>query len=169
MRGVTFHLVAAGVLLLANSAATTAKDLTVPLTVLAPEAALRLAQGALESCRGRGFQVAVAVVDRFGVPQAMLRDRFAGPHTPATATAKAYTAVSFRTSTVELVERTQPGSPAAAIRGLPGVAVIGGGVVVEARGNILGGIGVSGAPGGREDEDCANVALAAIKEDLEFQ
>ena len=169
MRGLTLRLSAACLLLAMHAGGAGAKDLTVSLTVLAPEAALRLAQGALESCRARGFQVAVAVVDRFGVPQAMLRDRFAGPHTPATAAAKAYTAVSFRTNTVELVERTQPGSPAAAIRGLPGLAVIGGGVVVEAAGNVLGGIGVSGAPGGREDEDCANAALAAIKDDLELQ
>ena len=57
--------------------------------------ALDLARGALASCRERGFQVAVAVVDRFGVTQVLLRDRFAGAHTIATATSKAWTAVSF--------------------------------------------------------------------------
>src|SRR5436190_23169666 len=59
-----------------------------PLTTyksLGPELALDLARAALDDCRSRGYQVAVAVVDRFGVTQVLLRDRFAGPHTPSTA------------------------------------------------------------------------------------
>src|SRR5438270_10380205 len=82
---------------------------------LSPETALELARAALVDCRQRGFQVAVAVVDRFGVTQVMLRDRFAGPHTPATAAGKAWTAVSFRTNTGELVASTQPGMPQAGV------------------------------------------------------
>ena len=65
--------------------------------ILTPETALKAAQAALRSCRERGFQATVAVVDRMGVLQVLLRDRFAGPHTTDMATAKAYTAVSFRT------------------------------------------------------------------------
>jgi hypothetical protein len=75
---------------------------------LTPELAFDLARAALDSCRSRGFQVAVAVVDRFGVTQVMLRDRFAGPHTPSTAAGKAWTAASFRTSTTELNAISQP-------------------------------------------------------------
>ena len=62
---------------------------------LSPELALDLARAALSECRKRGYQAAVAVVDRFGVTQVMLRDRFAGAHTPATAAGKAWTAASF--------------------------------------------------------------------------
>ncbi len=58
---------------------------------LSPELALDLARAALDSCRGRGYQVAVAVVDRFGVTQVLLRDRFAGPRAPVTASGKAWT------------------------------------------------------------------------------
>ncbi|CUT13535.1 Y14336 putative extracellular protein containing predicted 35aa signal peptide [Bradyrhizobium sp.] len=74
------------------------------------------------------------MVDRFGMTQVMLRDRFAGPHTPPTATGKAWTATSFRTSRTELNAISQPGTKQSGIRDLPGVVIIGGGLVVEANG-----------------------------------
>ena len=77
----------------------TRKTLRMRSSLLTPETALKAAQAALKSCRDRGFQATVAVVDRMGVVQVLLRDRFAGPHTPDMATAKAYTAASFRTNT----------------------------------------------------------------------
>ncbi len=58
-----------------------AQDALVTYKSMSPELALDLARAALVDCRNRGYQVAVAVVDRFGVTQVMLRDRFAGPHT----------------------------------------------------------------------------------------
>ena len=85
-----------------------------------------------------------------------------------TATAKAWTAVSFRTNTGELVALTQPGMPQAGVRALPGVAVIAGGVVIEAGGSLIGAVGVSGAPGGDADEACAKAGIEAIKDRLEF-
>jgi uncharacterized protein GlcG (DUF336 family) len=84
------------------------------------------------------------------------------------ASAKAYTAVSFRTNTTELAEATQPGRLQSGIRHRPGVAAVGGGLMIEAGGSLLGGIGVSGAPGGREDDLCAAAGLEAIREDVEL-
>jgi uncharacterized protein GlcG (DUF336 family) len=141
---------------------------TFPVKVLTPETALKAAQAALAKCRSSGFQVTVAVVDRMGVVQVLLRDRFAGPHTTDMASAKAYTAVSFRTNTTALAEATQPGRPQSGIRNRPGVAAVGGGLMIEAGGSLLGGIGVSGAPGGREDDACAEAGIAAIREDIEL-
>ena len=141
---------------------------TVTLRVLAPETALKAAQAALKKCRDSGYQTAVAVVDRMGVLQVLLRDRFAGPHTVDTASAKAYSAVTFRTSTAELAEATQAGRPQSGIRHLPGVAAVGGGLMIEASGSLLGAIGVSGAPGGKEDEKCAASGIDAIREDIEL-
>jgi uncharacterized protein GlcG (DUF336 family) len=132
------------------------------------EIALDLASATLADCRQRGFQVAVSVVDRFGVTQVMLRDRFAGPHTSSTATGKAWTAVTFRTNTTELVALTQPGMPQAGVRGLPGAVVLGGGIIVESGGSIVGAIGVSGAPGGDADDACAKTGIEAIRDKLEF-
>jgi uncharacterized protein GlcG (DUF336 family) len=138
------------------------------IKLLTLETALKAAQAALKKCRDGGFQVTVAVVDRMGVTQALLRDRYAGPHTPEMARSKAYTAVSFRTNTTALVEATQAGRPQSGIRHLPGVAAVGGGLMIEAGGALLGAIGVSGAPGGKEDDACAAAGIAAIRDDIEF-
>jgi len=143
-------------------------EATFPVKVLTPETALKAAQAALAKCRAGGYQVAVAVVDRMGVVQVLLRDRFAGPHTTDMASAKAYTAASFRTNTTALAEATQPGRPQSGIRNRPGVAAVGGGMMIEAGGSLLGAIGVSGAPGGREDDQCAEAGIAAIREDIEL-
>lgn len=136
--------------------------------VLSPDTALELAQASLEACRAKGFQIAVAVVDRFGQPQVMLRDRFAGPHTPSTATNKAWTAVSFRTNTTELLAITQPGQPQAGLRHLPNVVIIGGGVLIQGAGATFGAVGVSGAPGGSEDDYCAQAGIDAVRDKLDF-
>ena len=141
---------------------------TFTVKLLTPETALKAAQAALAKCRAGGYQVTVAVVDRMGVLQVLLRDRFAGPHTPDMASAKAYTAASFRTNTTELAEATQPGRPQSGIRHRPGVAAVGGGVMIQGGGALLGAIGVSGAPGGREDDACAEAGIAAIREDIEL-
>jgi uncharacterized protein GlcG (DUF336 family) len=154
-------LVHAGRALAEGEATYATRNLTV-------ETALAAAQAALKKCRDSGWQVAVAVVDRSGVEQVMLRDRYAGPHTPGTAGGKAWTAVSFRTDTGALVELTQPGKPQNGIRNLPHAVVVGGGVVIEAGGQLLGAIGVSGAPGGEADESCARAGIAAIRDALDF-
>jgi len=138
------------------------------IKLLTPETALKAAQAAMKKCRDNGYQATVAVVDRMGVVQVLLRDRYAGAHTPRMARAKAYTAVSFRTNTTELAEATQAGKPQSGVRQLPGVAAVGGGLMIEAAGSLLGAIGVSGAPGGKEDDACAAAGIAAIREDIEF-
>jgi hypothetical protein len=67
---------------LALAAPARAEDALVSYKSLSTELALDLARAALAECRKRGYQAAVAVVDRFGVTQVMLRDRFAGAATP---------------------------------------------------------------------------------------
>jgi uncharacterized protein GlcG (DUF336 family) len=129
---------------------------------------LELAQAALAACRAKGYQAAVAVVDRFGQTQVMLRDRFAGPHTVSTAIGKAWTAVSFRANTTDLIAFSQAGQPQSGIRHLPNVVVIGGGLLVEAGGSLLGAIGVSGAPGGIEDDVCARAGIDQLRDKLEM-
>jgi len=135
---------------------------------LTPETALVAARAALEACRKQGFQVTVAVVDRAGLTQVLLRDRFAGPHTIEVATDKAWTAASFRTSTMLLAEETQPGKATSGLRHLPKMMAVGGGVVIEAGGSSFGAIGVSGGPGPDADESCAKAGFHAIAEALEF-
>ena len=145
-----------------------AQDATHTVRLLTPETALAAAQAALKKCRDSGWQAAVAVVDRGGVTQVMLRDRFAGAHTPRTAAGKAWTAVSFRTPTTELARMSQPGQPQSGVRNLPRAVMLGGGLPIEAQGSILGAIGVSGAPGGDADDSCARAGIDAIRERIEF-
>ena len=133
-----------------------------------PETALKAAQAALAKCRNDGFQVAVAVVDRAGLTQVLLRDRFAGAHTPDFAVNKAWTAVSFRTNTTELEKATRAGQPMAGIRNVPRFASVGGGMMIEGGGSLVGGIGVSGAPGGDADDACAKAGIKAIADELEL-
>ncbi len=144
-----------------------AQDATYAIKQLTPEAALKLARAALDACRKEGFQVAVAVTDRSGVAQVLLRDRFAGPHTVNVAVDKAWTAVSFRQDTLSFAKATS--DPAhSGPRNFARVVAVGGGVPIEAAGNILGAIGVSGAPGGEADDRCARAGIDAIRNDLDF-
>ncbi len=135
---------------------------------LTPETALMAASAALEKCRAEGFQVAVAVVDRMGTLQVLIRDRYAGAHTANTARDKARTAASFRTNTSEMVEITQPGQQQSGVRQVPGVLMIGGGMIIEAAGSLVGAIGVSGAPGGELDDTCAIAGIEAIEDLIGF-
>lgn len=145
-----------------------AQDATFQTKSLTPETALVAARAALESCRKQGYQVGIAIVDRAGLTQVFLRDRYAGAHTVEVATNKAWTAVSFRTSTLALATETQPGKPMGGIRNLPRMLAVGGGVVIEGGGAIYGAIGVSGAPGGEADDACAQAGIKAIAESIEF-
>lgn len=155
-------------LVLANASANAAQDATYSVKLLTPETALAAAQAAMAHCRKAGHQVAVAVVDRSGLVQVLLRDRFAGPHTVDVASQKAWTAASFRMPTGTLASETQPGRPMSGIRAAPHVMAIGGGLVIEAGGAVLGAIGVSGAPGGDADDDCARAGIRAIADSIEF-
>ena len=137
--------------------------------MLKPEVALELAQAAMKACRAAGFQVAVAVTDRAGVTQVILRDQLAGAHTPETARRKAWTAASFRTDTMTMMQETQAGKAQSGVRFVEDALMIGGGLPVTAAGTMVGAVGVSGAPGGDEDEKCARAGIAAIEERLLFE
>lgn len=142
---------------------------TFSVKLMTPETALTAARAALDDCRRQGYQVSVAVVDRFGILQVLLRDRFAGPHTVGVASDKAWTAASFKTATGAIGEETQAGKPMSALRSHPRVMAAGGGLVIETAGTLLGAIGVSGAPRGDADDSCAKAGIRAINDVLELQ
>jgi uncharacterized protein GlcG (DUF336 family) len=136
--------------------------------VLKPHVALQLAQATMKACREEGYQVAVAVVDRFGVTQVLLRDQLAGAHTPETARRKAWTAASFKTDTQAMMEETQAGKPQSGVRFVSGALMLSGGLPVNAAGSLVGAVGVSGAPGGELDRMCAEKGIEAIEDALTF-
>ena len=149
--------------------AASAQKLLAPYPSLTTAAALKAAQAALARCDKDGFTATVAVVDRGGHTLALLRNGLAGAHTVRTAIDKASTALSFRTDTTELAAMTQAGRPQSGIRALPNVVAIGGGMMIRAKGALVGAIGVSGAPGGDADDVCAKAGIAAISDDLELE
>ena len=165
MRSVYRSLCAGAFALIAVSASA---ESTFSLTSLTPDVALKLATAARESCNEQGYQVAVAVVDRSGLLQAFVRDRFATPHTVEVAERKAWTALSFRIPTSEMEKATNHETTMMGIRHASNALMVGGGLPIEAAGSLLGGIGISGAPGGDLDEACAADGLLAIEDDLLF-
>lgn len=136
--------------------------------LMTPETALKAVQAGLKECRNLGYQVTVAIVDRNGLTQVMMRDRYAGAHTIDSALNKAWTAASFKMNTTGFAQNTQSGKESSGIRHVPRVLAIGGGMIIEAGGNLYGSVGVSGAPSGEADDKCAKVAVEAILEELEF-
>ena len=120
-------------------------------------------QASLDACDKGGYRVTVSVVDRAGVLRAMARADGAGPHTVDSSRKKAYTAVSFRRPTTELAELINKVPTLQALREMNDeVLMLGGGLPIEIGGEIVGGIGVGGAPGAHLDDVCAQAGLDAI-------
>jgi uncharacterized protein GlcG (DUF336 family) len=120
-------------------------------------------QASLDACKKDGYKVTVSVVDRAGVLRAMVRADGAGPHTVDSSRKKAYTAASLRRSTTELAELITKVPTLQALRDMNDqVLVLGGGLPIEIGGEVVGGIGVGGAPGAHLDDACAQAGLDAI-------
>jgi uncharacterized protein GlcG (DUF336 family) len=130
---------------------------------LSMDMAARVAQGAIEACREKGIQIGVTVVDRDGTVQVTLRDTIAAPITVPISEMKASTAVNFNAATSALGSRAD--TP---IGRLDGLVMSAGGVPIEVGGALVAGVGVSGAPDGETDEECAQAGVDGVMEDLEM-
>jgi uncharacterized protein GlcG (DUF336 family) len=120
-------------------------------------------QASLDACKKDGYKVSVSVVDRGGVLRAIARADGAGPHTIDSSRKKAYTAASFRRPTTELAELINKMQTLQALREINDqVLMLGGGLPIELNGQVVGGIGVGGAPGADLDDACAQAGLDAI-------
>ncbi|MBK1646031.1 adenosylcobalamin biosynthesis, GlcG-related protein [Thiocapsa imhoffii] len=138
--------------------------MVVPLQRLSMDSAVKIAQGTIEACREQGIQIAVTVVDREGNVQVTLRDTIAAPITVPISQKKAFTAVNFNAATSAMSERAD--TP---IGRLDGLVMSAGGVPVLVGGSALvAGVGVSGAPDGATDEECALAGIALIQDDLDM-
>jgi len=129
---------------------------------LSAEMALDLAQGALEKCRAQGYRVSVTVVNAEGLVKTFVRDDGAAPHTIDLSKKKAYTAATQRNLSGEVAKQWGNMPPPA----LDGIVTLAGGVPIKAGNEVIGAIGVSGAPAGSpagvNDEICANAGIAKI-------
>lgn len=150
---------------LAPAAVTAAEPTaTISLKSLTMETALAIARGAITSCREKGAQVAVVVVDRGGHPQVVLRDVLVPDFALRASEQKAYTAMTFSTATSGLAAQFPEPHSVAKIEGMLPAP---GGVPVLAAGSTVGGVGVSGAPTGEMDEACAKAGVEAVAFELE--
>jgi len=141
---------------------------TYSVASLKPAVAFELANATLAACRGRDYQVAVAVVDRGGQPQVALRDQLAGNFTWDIALAKARTAAGFRQDTLGLGRAMADRPELGVLHQVDAVMMVGGGVPIEAAGVVIGALGVSGAPTPQADHECAKAGLDAIADKLLF-
>lgn len=133
---------------------------------LSLETALRIAQAAIDQCRKEGVQIAVTVVDRGGHEQVVLRDVLAMDITIPISKQKAHTAMAFNSPLSEMQDRF---TGAYGVPKIDGLVISAGGIPVNVGGNLMAGIGVSGAPSGETDEKCARAGLDAVLSDLEME
>lgn len=138
--------------------------------VLPLSLAVKAASSALDQCVKDGYRVSVAVVDRAGTLRSFLRADGAGPHTVESSQKKAYTAASMRGPTgnvADLIAKTP------AVQGLQHmndkILFLAGGLPIDIGGDVVGGIGVGGAPGGHLDAACAQAGLDSIGATPKFQ
>ena len=117
-------------------------------------------------CASQGYVVTSVLVDADGVQQAVLRGDSASASTLNSAFAKAYTAVTFKTDTTEVVERSKTAPMLANLFKLPHLLLLSGGIVIKLGDEVVGGIGTAGAPGGGLDDACARTGLDKIKDQL---
>jgi uncharacterized protein GlcG (DUF336 family) len=151
--------VGVGALQAATPNAQVAVNATKTQPVLRERSAEKLAKAALQSCADKGFAVSVAVVDRDGVPIVVLRDEDATGATFDSALGKARASAGFKSPSGALGEasKTNPG-----LLTVPNFVILAGGEpITDPAGNLLGGIGVGGAPSGDIDDSCAMAAFAS--------
>ncbi|TLY28729.1 MAG: heme-binding protein [Nitrospirae bacterium] len=149
-------------MLLCINAVAVAEDLprepTLPLSL-----ASKAAAAAVEKCKQDGYRVSASVVDSAGVLKTLLRGDGAGPHTTDSSSKKAYTAASLRRPTSELAELINKMPTLQALREMNDrILILGGGLPIEIGGEVIGGIGVGGAPGTQLDDACAQAGLDSI-------
>ena len=131
----------------------TQRNLSLPM-------AKTIAEAALGACKAKGFNTAVAVVDRAGQVMVILRDEQATAQQAEMARRKAYTARMFRTTTLEFQKRTSEPNYAAQ-RDIADILALGGGVPIQVGTDIIGGVGSSGSSQ-ETDDACAKAGVAAV-------
>jgi len=128
------------------------------------ELANQIAAATVASCAASNYAVTATVVDRAGGVRAVQRADNAGPHTLGASLQKAYTSASAKNTTLAMMEASQKNPAAANLVHIPGYLLLGGGVPVRVGNEVIGAVGVGGAPGGHLDEACANAGIEKVKD-----
>ncbi len=132
---------------------------------LSASTALTIAETAYETCKAQGYHVSVHVLGREGQVLIGLRGDGTSPHTFENSQRKAYTARTFRQPSGEFAQRLKD-NPAFGAQFLTGVIAIPGGLPIKVGDDVIGAVGVSGAPGGDKDEACSKAGIDKIADQL---
>ncbi|MET0515098.1 MAG: heme-binding protein [Nitrospiraceae bacterium] len=132
-------------------------------SVLPVSLAAKAVQAAVDFCKKDGYRVSASVVDRAGVLRAMLRFDGAGPHTTESSRKKAFTSATLKRPTSDLADMIAKNPALQGLRDMDqNILMLGGGLPIEINAEIVGAIGVGGAPGGHLDDACAQAGLDVI-------
>ena len=132
---------------------------------LSLETALAIASTAAATCKGQGYRVSVHVVGRNGEVLVALRGDNASPHTMENSMRKAYTSRTFRIPSGDMVKRLKDNPQLGAIH-LTNVVAAQGALPIKVGEDVIGAVGVSGAPGGDKDEACAQTGIDKVADQL---
>ncbi len=159
------HLISTLVLatFLSNTALAQEEPSMVSTKRLTLSTSLMIAQAAIDECTKLGIQIGVTVVDREGIVQVILRDTIAAQITVPISKGKAYTAANFNSATSDLADLANT-----AVGRAPDLLMGAGGLPVQVGGSLVAAVGVSGAPSGETDEQCAQAGIDAVLDDLEM-
>ena len=127
--------------------------------------AMTIAQTALETCTAQGYRVSVHVVGRNGEVLVAIRGDGASPHTMENSQRKAYTARTFRQPSGQFAKRVKD-DPTIGLVHLSGVIANQGALPIMVGEEVIGAVGVSGAPGGDKDEVCAKAGIDKVADNL---
>lgn len=125
-------------------------------------AALEMATAALEACRKEGYKVTITVLNRAGRTKVVLHDDGANPHTIENSLRKAYTSLTFRVPSGEYGARFVKNPQGVGALHLDKITTLEGALPVVSNKEVIGSIGISGAPGGHRDAACAQVGIDKI-------
>ena len=138
----------------------------IKVRLMGSDLAADIARATVHACREKGYQVSAVVLDRAGDVMASQRDTLARRHTLEIAARKAGLSVMSAANSGDM--RDSRGDIRAELNHMDGLIVMEGGLPIQAVGQLIGAIGVSGAPGGDIDEACAMEGLATVQDRLDF-
>ena len=127
--------------------------------------ALQIATTAADTCKSQGYRVSVSVIGCAGEPLVQLRGDDASPHTYDFSFRKAYTARAFRIASGEIANRFKQ-DPAYFAVHVPNAVPSQGALPIKIGEEVIGAVGVSGAPGGDKDEACAKSGIDKVADQL---
>jgi uncharacterized protein GlcG (DUF336 family) len=133
--------------------------------------AIEAAREAIRVCESSRYWVTATVVDMDGIPQVVMRGDRATVHTGESSFRKAFTVVTLgpefgfdRSSGFFELTKTNPYAPQLAT--VRNVLALPGAVAIKAHGEMIGALGIGGAPGGDKDEVCAAAGVAKVANQL---